>query len=172
MNRDFNRHSYNEDVKRAKIRHGAWMWPVWMFLLFCLFLPPKIQTVGVYRLKCPDVMATGETCPKPLIPERTQYRVFINDQYVVSKNLLKAYKDCDVYDKRNWECRTPQMIITMRNGKELFSTRPEGYTSQAIQLEAGKNLLDEEKRNPQVSPWRWYFELVKYWVNDLTGKNE
>lgn len=57
------------------------------------------------------------------------------------------------------------MIISMRDGKELFSARPEGYTSQAMQLGANQTLLDEEKRNPQVALWKWYVELVKYWID-------
>ncbi len=149
--------SYDEAEKKNK---GLLWLSLWLFILFWIFLPPPIQTINIYRLNCPDVLATGDDCPQQPEPAKSTYRVFIEQQYVVSKTLLKTYEDCDVYDRRNWECRTPQTTITMRNGKELFLARNAGYSSSQLHAEASKALQDEALRNPQVPVWTWYYHYI------------
>lgn len=158
--------SYDDDNGKKKPPGMFWL-SLWLFALFYIFLPPPIQTINIYRLTCPDVLAVGDTCPTAPTPAKSTYRVFIEQQYVVSRTLLKTYDDCAVYDRLNWECRTPQTTITVRNGKELFLPRQEGYTSTQLYAEASKALQNEALRNPQVPIWTWYYHYINNWIQSF-----
>jgi hypothetical protein len=157
------KHSYDEEKKGS----GLIGLSLWLFILFWIFLPPPIQTVTVYRLSCPDVLATGDKCEQTPTPTKSIYRVFIEQQIVVAKNTMTSYDDCDVFDRNNWECHTPQTTISIKNGKELFLARSAGYSSTQLHAEASKALQDEAMRNPQVPVWTWYYHYITGWIRSF-----
>lgn len=163
----FNRNSFDEDKRRLPGLAGIMWLSFWLFVLFWMFVPPDIQAITVYRLKCPDMLATGDKCPHPPVPDKAVYRVFIQRQIVVARNTLTTYDDCTVFNRGNWECRTPQTVIRMKNGRELFLARASGYSSTQAHAEAGKVLREEAMRSPQVPVWTWHYHYLNDWIRSF-----
>lgn len=130
-------------------------------ILFYIFLPAPVQTLTIYRLDCPDVASNEAACPARQVPEKHGYKVFIDEQFVVSQMGLSRYNECIIYDRRNWACNADKTIINMTNGKELVYAREDKYPSEGAADDANETLKNEASRSPQVNVAQYYIAKAK-----------
>jgi hypothetical protein len=131
-------------------------------ILFYIFLPAPVQTFTVYKMNCPDVTSNEAKCPAKQVPEKHGYKVFIDEQFVVSQAGLSRYNECIIYDRRNWACNADKTIINVTNGKETVYARESEYPSSDAFNDANETLQSEMARSPQINIFNFYINKAKH----------
>ena len=100
-------------MKRAILLLALISVPAILFLSSCSppeFLRGNQREVTVHLMRCEEGlqygMRPGAGCKGRYLPAFVfRFKLFLNEQTVVDKELRDAYRNCTIYDEDNWRCK-------------------------------------------------------------------
>lgn len=138
-----------------------------IFILLIIALFPSFSNKTsdihtIYFLQCLSFDATGPTCPKRRYPNKQKWRVFPSEGRVISDQLV-SYKNCEIFDAKNWRCPGDKEILIMKDGD--YQEIPEAGDIKT-NMELIKLIANESVRSPQVPRWSWCLFVIYAAIRD------
>lgn len=109
---------------------------VCLYVITGINLDKNISTVYTVWCSVDDYDQQKEAnafdCKGQLIPVKKEYRINKDTNEVISKRFLTIYKNCIIFDKKNWGCNGDDYIYDMlvKNGRYI-RTLGEGESTRA-----------------------------------------